>query len=62
MENGLFCFKLKSHPHLLLADHLTGVIEIIAKLFSEKTFHWQNESEQQLFSDLLWIAGCVVAA
>ena len=57
MENGSSCFELKSHPHLLLVDHLTGVVEIVAKLFSEKTFHWQNESEQQLFSDFLWIAG-----
>jgi len=57
MENGSFCFELRSHPHLLLVDHLTGVVRNSTKLFLKKTFHWQDASERELFYDLLRMAG-----
>ncbi|MBD3287459.1 CRISPR-associated helicase Cas3' [candidate division KSB1 bacterium] len=56
MEKISFSFELKSHPHLRLVDHLTGVAECAAALLRDKPVHWQHADERALFSTLVAIA------
>lgn len=56
MTETSFSFKLKSHPHLLLVDHLSGVAEGAKTLLHEQPVRWENADEQTLYTTLISIA------